>query len=208
VELTALDDNGHVVAQHPFIYYPPVEAEWAFPRYRQHTFPPAADESRVRKLIFPRTGARIWLAPAKGGVTCFIFRLGEGIDQLSGSESCLRNAESRQVFRLDENSFWLFGQDSAGEPTPLFWGLVEPQVRRVELRFQDGTRATTVPQEGVVLYPAPARHHAPGKRLVKAVLRDASGRVVRTIAFDPTIRDRYPCDDPKSDIEYGPEHCP
>jgi hypothetical protein len=47
-----------------------------------------------------------------------------------------------------------------------------------------------------------------GKRLVAATLRDASGRIVRRIAFDPTVRDRYPCDNPKSDIELGPEHCP
>jgi hypothetical protein len=206
VELTARDDNGHVVARHPIVYYRAVEAEWEFPRWKHHAFPPAADTSLVRKLIFPRTDARIWLAPAKGGVTCFIFRQGSG--QRSGSESCLLDAESRYIFRLDEDSFWLFGQDSSGRSTPLFWGLVEPQVRRVDLRFQDGSRDTTVPQEGFVLYAMPVRHHAPGKRLVKAVLRDAKGSVVRSIAFDPTIRDRYPCDNPKSDIEYGPEHCP
>lgn len=207
VELTALDDDGHVIARHSIVYYrAAVGAEWEFPRWKHHAFPPAADSSLVRKLIFPRTDARIWLAPAKGGATCFIFRLRS--DQRSGSESCLLDAESRQVFRLGEDSFWLLGQDSNGEPTPLLWGLVEPHVRRVELRFQDGTRDTTVPQEGFVLYPVPVRHHAVGTRLVKALLRDAKGSVVRSIAFDPTIRDRYPCDNPKSDIEYGPEHCP
>ena len=59
-----------------------------------------------------------------------------------------------------------------------------------------------------MLYAIPERQYEIGKRLVAATLRDVNGRVVRRIAFDPTIRDRYPCDNPRSDIEYGPEHCP
>jgi hypothetical protein len=89
----------------------------------------------------------------------------------------------------------------------LLWGLVEPQVRRVELRFQDGTKQVTVPQEGFVLYPVPPRHYPAGRRLVSGLLRDGGGHVVRRISFDPTTRDLYPCDNPR-DLGLGPPVCP
>ena len=200
-ELRALDDNGKVIARVSVL--PTDPDEWTFPRYggggdKHHGFPPAADASRQQRLVFPGSDVRVWVAPARGGVTCFIVHTRQG----SGSDFCPRDVASREMFALDAD------QIQPWESETHLWGLTEPDVRRVDLRFQDGKRDTTVPQAGLVLYAIPERQYEIGKRLVAATLRDANGRVVRRIAFDPTVRDRYPCDNPKSDIELGPEHCP
>ena len=140
----------------------------------------------------------VWVAPALGGAMCYIVHNPEG----SGADFCTHDAGSRRDFKLDENDIRPWGSSAQ------LSGIVEPTVRRVDLRFQDGSRDATEAQEGLVVYAIPQRHHPLGMRLIAAVLRDADGRVVRKIAFDPTIRDRYPCDNPKSVVEFGPEHCP
>lgn len=207
VELIAIGADGAVVARMPIVYDDP--DEWTFPRYgregkEHHGFPPAADESRERKLVFPGTRARIWVAPAKGGVTCFIFHDRE-FDG-SGTDHCLRDDESRRRYALDEDSFWP-GPGAGPAHAVLLWGIVEPDVRRIELRFQDRTSDATVPQAGFVLYAIPERHHPPGTRLVAATLLDANGRILRRITFDPAMRDLYPCTDPV-DPGLGPPVCP
>ncbi len=201
-ELRALDSRGNVITQLSILPIDP--GEWTFPRFGSrngkphHGFPPAADESLQRRLMFPGAAKLVWVAPAKGGAMCFIVHDPGG----SGSDFCTHDAGSRRDFRLDENDVRPWGSSA------LLWGLVEPAVRRVDFRFQDGARDTTAAHEGLVIYTVPERQHAPGKRLVAATLRDSEGSVVRRIAFDPTIRDRYPCDNPKSVVEFGPKHCP
>jgi hypothetical protein len=205
VELRAADGDGKVIATIPIYNTDP--DEWTFPHYggkEHHPFPPAADASRERKLVFPGTEARIWVAPAKGGVRCFIFHTHERNG--AGSDACLRDDATRRQSALDEDSF--FPGPGAGPSHPvLLWGLVEPQVRRVELHFQDGTTRVTVPQEGFVLYSVPRRQYPAGKRLLAALLRDSGGRLVRRIAFDPTTRDLYPCENPR-DPGIGAQVCP
>jgi hypothetical protein len=199
VELAAFDGNGTRLAKNRIVYEDP--DEWTFPRYGDHGFPPAANAKAVRVLRFPGVSATIKVAPAKGGVTCFIFHL-----NASGSDACPRDPPTRQMFRLDENSF--FPGPGSGQDHPvLLWGLVESRVRRIELVYQDGARDVTRPQEQFALYEVPVDHYLPGTRLLGATLRAADGRVVRRVSFDPTMRDLYPCENPR-EIGFGPPVCP
>lgn len=124
----------------------------------------------------------------------------------SGSDACLRDAAARRQFALGKDSFWPGYGAGPARPVLLF-GLVEPEVRRVELRFQDGTHATTRPHEK--LRPplgaraAAPRREAPGGRCASR----RRGSDVRHIAFDPTTRDIYPCERP-TDPGLGPPACP
>ena len=195
VALVVFDGDGTQLAKHAIVYGDP--DEWTFPRWGDHGFPPAADASRQQVLRFPGTDATIRVAPARGGVRCFIFHTAER----AGSDACLRDERTRSQHILDKDAFFV----SSGQVH--LWGLVEVRVRRVELEYQDGTGDVTVPQSGFVLFKVPERHHVPGKRLLRATLLDAEGGVVRRIAFDPTTRDRYPCDNPR-DIGFGPGVCP
>ena len=108
--------------------------------------------------------------------------------------------------RLDADAF--FPGPGAGPEHPVvLWGVVARAARQVELTFEDGARTTVTPKSGFVVHEIPSTHHEPGTRLVGARLLDADGGLVRQIAFDPTTRDLYPCDDPV-DPGLGPPVCP
>ena len=95
-------------------------------------------------LRFPGTEATVRLAPAKGGVTCVDFRDRPG-STYGGAYRCLRRPEDRVPIMLDRDSFWP-GPGAGPRHPVILYGLVEPSVRRVELRFQDGTRTTVAPK--------------------------------------------------------------
>jgi hypothetical protein len=205
VELAVLDADGGEIARQEIANADP--DEWTFPRFGSENsgFPPAADGAKAVLVRFPGTKAGVLLAPAKGGVTCVYFRDRPG-PSYGGQRVCLRRPEDRALIMLDRDAFWP-GPGAGPKHPVILYGLVEPSVRRVELRYQDGTRTTVTPKRSFVVYEIPSRQHAPGTRLVGARLLDAEGRVVRRIVFDPSTRDLYPCDDPV-DPGLGPPVCP
>ena len=203
VALVVLDADGDAIGRRTIGYADP--DEWTFPQFGQgnHGFPPAADGARATVVRFHGTDARFVLAQAKGGVTCVSFRDRAG-SSYGGRDGCLRRPEDRDSFLVDHDSFW--PGPGAGPTHPvILYGLVEPAVERIELRFQDGTRTVVRPQRSTIIYEIPIRQHAPGMRLVGARLLDGKGRVMRRIVFDPSTRDLYPCDDPVDPglVEHG-----
>ena len=62
-------------------------------------------------------------------------------------------------------------------------GRVRPDVATVVLRFADGRHATVAPTEGFVLYAVPREHLAPGRQVVAATARNASGAAVGAESF-------------------------
>jgi len=93
------------------------------------------------------------------------------------------------------------GIHGGGRPV-LFAGAVGEQVASVELRFQDGDAIELPAAEGHVLGELPARHFAPGTRLMLAVARDAAGTEVGRKSFDPNARSTYPCA-PANEVDLG-----
>jgi hypothetical protein len=146
--------------------------EWAFPRHAgtNHGFPPAADESRERVLRF--ADAPMWfrlrVAPAKGGVRCFIMHLPNG----SGVDGCPRDAATRSISRLGTTGSWRWHE------TRLLFGTVARHAASVELAFVDGSHATTRPKESFVAFGFRA-----GQRITRATVRAVDGRVIRRIAL-------------------------
>lgn len=86
-------------------------------------------------------------------------------------------------------------------------GQVAERVRRVELRFQDGTSQTITPREGFVLARIATGHYRLGHRLVRAIGLDATDKAVGSERYSPNEPDRYPCRKPKH-YGYGVVRCP
>jgi hypothetical protein len=57
-------------------------------------------------------------------------------------------------------------------------GRVPPQVRRLVIRYADGSTGTTRPVHGVVAYVVPAGHPRRGGEVIALTAYDAGGRVV------------------------------
>lgn len=206
VEVVAMRADGAVVARAAIGNDDP--GEWDFPHHgagwpnANNGFPPAADGSKAVVLHFPGTNATLAVAPARGGITCY--RL--DVPGSGGVNACPGGPAGPSLVDLGPRTF--FPGPGAGPKHPVvLFGVVEPSVRRVELRFQDGTRVRVLPRRQFVVYDIPPRHHADGTRLVSARLLDGRGAVVRRVVFDPSMRDLYPCDHPL-DPGVGPKVCP
>ena len=145
-------------------------SQWVFPRYGNHGFPPAADESRARVLRFRDAPSwfRLRVAPAKGGITCYIMHLPDG----SGTDQCPRDAATRRMSRFGPQPLWRWNGQRVR------FGTVESVAASVDLVYTDGSRATTRPTGGFVAFGIPA-----GKRLAGATIRASDGSVVRRITF-------------------------
>lgn len=151
---------------------PSAKGPWEFPHYgRDHGFPRAADESRERTLRFP--DAPSWfslrIAPALGGVTCFIMHYPDG----SGMDGCPRDAASRRIFQLGRTSI------RSWDGTAFLFGTVGHAVESVELVYETGRRGVAKPKAGFIAFEIPSRVG----RAVRAIIRGADGRVIRQIGF-------------------------
>lgn len=173
---------GHLVVSLLVLAGPPADAQagsagadpWAFPTHqgRHHGFQPAADGSRERVLRFPDGPSWLTLriAPATGGVTCFILHYpGDG----SGLDGCPSDAVTRRMHRLGPHSIL-----SGGESAFLF-GTVGRGVVSVDVLYSSGKRRRTRPKEGFVVVENPDGS-GPAMR---AVVRGPGGRDLRRITF-------------------------
>jgi hypothetical protein len=75
-------------------------------------------------------------------------------------------------------------QLGGGGPTGIWEGQVRQDVSTVELRFADGTHATTKPTDGYILYATPRNHLAPGHEPVEAIARNSAGKMIGTESFN------------------------
>lgn len=184
VAVVALDADGKELARVGSIFRPrPV---WTNPRN-------VADLSK--KYVILRSGqATIAIAPSRTGGNCFWLQEGHGT---IGTGCAPPRFQTRPMA----------GGFSHGRGFTLFSAQVKPTVRRVELRFQEGSRETLRPVEGFVLYSIPKSHWRLGHRLTAAVAYSSTDKQLARQAFDPRQRGLYPCSKPKP-IGAGLKACP
>lgn len=178
--VVAVDAHGEEIARVGSIFRPaPAWANWRN----------VADLSK-RHVILRSGDAYIEIAPSRTGGNCFWLRSAGG----AGGSGC---APPRYLT-----------QPMAGGLTgTVFSAQVKPTVRRVELRFQEGSRETLRPVEGFVLYSIPKSHWRLGHRLTAAVAYSSTDKQLARQAFDPRQRGLYPCSKPKP-IGAGLKACP
>lgn len=164
-----------VAAVAPMPGWSAADDEWAFPSDRKpdHGFPPAADGSREHVLRFrdAPTWFKLRVAPAAGGVTCFILHWPDG----SGMDMCPRDAATR---RASSPTLFRWRQ------TVLFFGTVATNVRYVDLPLEDGFHTTSIQREGFIAYAIPRNRWASGRQPETATLRATDGRIVRRMTLD------------------------
>jgi hypothetical protein len=195
-----LDDNGKVVAEEPIPFaqaaapdlvtrslpgYPPLsvpaEALWD---QREQLFDVRADDNAHLGL---------WVAPERGGGTCFWFNQGMGCTH--GNPRAVPPPRALDL-----------GLSSGGTHITLA-GEVGHDVATVQVRFADGDRAELTPRRGYLLWPLPSRHYAVGTRLVELIGLDAQGQQVASRKMSSDQRGVYPCAKPR-DYGYGVSMCP
>ena len=195
-----LNDDGKVLAEetvpfeqaappalvtHDLPGYPglsvPAEALWD---NREQLFDLSADDG---------THLGLWVAPERGGGTCFWFNQGMGCTH--------DNPRANPRPQALDLGF-------SGAPTHVTICCdVGRDVAKVEVRFEDGDRAELTPQRGYLLWPIPARHYPVGTRLVELLGFDDRGHKIASRKMPTDQRGLYPCTKPK-DYGYGVSMCP
>ena len=147
--------------------------DWRGALGANHGFPKAADESRERVVRFPNTPSwfKVRVAPAMGGVICFIMHWPDG----SGSDGCPHDTVTRRgsVPRLMQ---W--------HGARLLFGAVPPGTTRAVVHFQDGSVRTLTPRSRLVAVTISKPNYAPEHRPVNVQLR-TNDRVGKPIKLGP-----------------------
>jgi len=195
-----LDDDGKVVAEDPVPFpqaTPPGLVTRSLPGYPRLSVPADALWDQREQLFDLRaddkTRLGLWVAPERGGGTCFWFNQGMGCT----------HGNPRAVPSPD--ALWLGFSGAATHVT--LNGTVGSDVAKVEARFEDGDRVELTPKRGYLLWPVPARHYPVGTRLVELLGLDAEGQQVASRKMPSDSRGLYPCTKPK-DYGYGVSMCP
>jgi hypothetical protein len=177
------------------------------PGYPPFLIPAKAGWSKRVQLFALRAdnGNRIglWVAPERGGGTCFWSNRQAGCSQLRGPGFAPGFLKAHPGLRL-QGPLIGFGL-SGGNPVILCCS-VGTKTTRVELRFQDGTPIELTPKQGYLIEPIPSSHYPLGHRLTAIVAYDAAGRVLgtKTIGPSPGV---YPCTKPQH-LAYNVTRCP
>jgi hypothetical protein len=183
--VVALDEHGQEIARIASMFRPP--PAW---------FNPAAVSDRSKRHTVLRSGRlSIVIAPSRTGGNCYWLKV--DIYQVAGS-GC---APPRYLTRA------LAGGLSHGTGFTGFSAQVQPTVKRVELRFEDGVHVTLQPVDGHVLYDIPAAHWPRRHRLRTASAYASSSRRVATQSFDTKEIGVYDCAKPVP-IGAGQKACP
>jgi hypothetical protein len=185
VAVVALDAHGHEIGRIVSIFRP--RPAWFDPRK-------VSDVSK-RHVILRSGRLSISIAPSRTGGHCFWLKV--NVFQTI-STGC---APPRYL------TMQMAGGLSHGTGFTAFSAQVSPSVSRVELRFQDDTRAVLYPVEGHALYDIPAAYWPRGHRLVVAVAYAATGKQIARQTFDPKQVGTYPCSKPVA-IGAGLTACP
>lgn len=194
------DDGGKVVAEDPVPFQQVTPLGFvtrSLPGYPRLSVPADALWDQREQLFDLRADDNahlgLWVAPERGGGTCFWFNQGLGCT----------HGNSRAVPPPHALSL---GFSGAATHVTLD-GTVGRDVAKVEARFEDGDRAELTPKRGYLLWPVPSRHYPVGTRLVELVGFDAQGRQIASRKMPSDARGLYPCTKPK-DYGYGVSMCP
>jgi hypothetical protein len=144
----------------------------------------------------------LWIAPARGGGTCFWSNRADGCSQAATSGVPAAALKAHPELR-GQGPLVGFGF-SGGNPVLICCGVGKATVR-VELRFQDGDRIELPPKRGFLIEAIPSRHYLLGHRLTAIVAYDAAGKVigVKKVTAMPGV---YPCTKPQR-LAYGVTRC-
>lgn len=184
IALVGVDAHGHPVAWVRSMFRSP--PAWANP---------ANVSNQADKHIILRSGpVTIAIAPARTGGNCWWLRSRGG----AGAGGC---APPRYL------TMPMAGGLTHGSDFTAFSAQLQPTVSRVELRFQNGSRAELQPVQGFVLYSIPSTHWPRGTRLVEAIAYNSSGHQLAAQRFDPRQYGVYPCQKPKP-LGAGLKACP
>jgi len=135
----------------------------------------------------------LWIAPRRGGGTCFWTNQGGGCPNAGGQR---------------HGGLPLLGLGFEGGASHVnLCCNVSKKIARVEARCADGERIELTPKQGYLVWPIPARHYPLGHRLTRLVGYDAAGRAIATKRMPHSQRGLYPCRKPKN-LGYGVRMCP
>jgi hypothetical protein len=195
-----LDDDEKVLADEPIPFAKAAPPGWVTHRLRGYpplSVPPEALWDQREQLFDLRADDKahlgLWVAPERGGGTCFWSNQALGCTHDNPRAIPLPDA-------LD------LGFSGGGTHVTLCC-TVGRDVAKVEVRFEDGGRAELTPRRGYLLWPIPSRHYPVGTRLVELVGFDAQGHQVASRRISSDQRGLYPCAKPK-DYGYGVSMCP
>jgi hypothetical protein len=197
VAITLLDSSNRVIyRERTFAGRPPLRVAADLVRrritgYGSMMVPAQAKFSDRRQLFAWRApdGAQIglWIAPERGGGTCFWTDRASGCSVSTASTLAL--TLKRRLRHVD------------------LCCLVATNVARVVAHFQDGEQIDLAAKDGYLLWPIPARHYPPGHRLDELDAYDASGSLIESHPVVTNVRALYPCSKPKN-YGYGLTMCP
>jgi hypothetical protein len=199
VSVTLLDGSDKVLDREDVV---DVAAEGSgdvmhrLPGYGLLPVPATAVWAKRRQLFDLRAGdgahLGLWIAPARGGGTCYWTNQGSGCTSAS----------------------------SIGKPPALGLGFeggvthvnlcctVGPRVARVEARFQDGDRIELTPKDGYLLWTIPSRHFARGHRIYQLFAYDSAGHTIAARQLPLRhVGGLYPCAKPRK-FGNGGHICP
>lgn len=135
----------------------------------------------------------LWIAPERGGGTCFWTNQAEGCTNVGHSVG-------------GKSPLLALGFQGGGKHVNLCC-TVSKKIARVEAEFADGARIELTPKQGYLVWPIPARHYPLGHRLTRLVGYDSAGHEIATQRISNNQRGLYPCTKPKN-YGYGVSMCP
>jgi hypothetical protein len=200
-KIRLLDDDGKLVVDDriPFRQTgpPPSFVMHSLPGYPLLSVPAEALWSQREQLFDLRAddGERVglWVAPERGGGTCYWFNQGTG---------CTHDNPRA----IPQPRALVLGLSAAATHVALA-GEVGRDIAKVEVRFEDGDQIELTPKRGYLLWPIPSRHYPVGTRLVELIGLDAQGQQIASLKMSSDQRGTYPCSKPK-DYGYGVTMCP
>ena len=200
-KIRLLDEDGEVVAEDAVPFQqggaPPSFVTHSLPGYPRLSVPAEALWNQREQLFDLRAddGAHLglWVAPERGGGTCYWFNQGTGCTH--GNPRAIPGPRTLALGL------------SSGATHVALAGEVGRDVAKVEARFEDGDRVQLTPKQGYLLWPVPSRHYPVGTRLVEIVGLDAQGQQIASQRLSSDQRGVYPCAKPK-DYGYGISMCP
>jgi hypothetical protein len=183
-ELLGVDAHGHAIAWIRSMFRQP--HPWANPRNVANL---------AKKHVILRSGPiAIAIAPARTGGNCWW--LEDRAARPFGSGCAPPRYLTMPMAGGLNHTTWT-----------AFSAQVKPEVARVELRFQHGTRIELKPVQGWVLYNIPQAHWPRGTRLYEAIAYNTNGRPLAHQRFDPRSYGVYSCKKPVP-LGAGLKACP
>ncbi len=166
-EVTVLSDSGRVLSRQ---------------RAGRRSFPrPTGPAHTVAVIRTVRTHRPIVLriAPSAHGTRCTILITPGGTGRSCGGRPPAPHELSISAEQIGS---------ARSHGMLLFWGSVGSRIETVELRFEDGTRVALPIHEGFMLYQVHPANFVRGRRPIRLVGHDRSGRIVATRRLGPYAR--------------------